>query len=98
VALEPADHTALGKQPGNVPNQLRLLHLPMPDAGASQSLLHRVAGECWSEQAALLAVGGLWSSRPIEQLMPDEQCRPQRAAGIARRRLNPHALERPLAK
>ena len=34
----------------------------------------------------------------LEQLMPDEQRRAQRAAGVARGRLNPDVLERPLAQ
>ena len=36
--------------------------------------------------------------RLVEQLVPDEQRRAQRAAGVAGRRLNPDVVERPLAQ
>ena len=46
---------------------------------------------CWASPPMAMA-------RLVQQLVPDEQGRAQRAAGVARRRLNPEVLERPLAQ
>ena len=50
------------------------------------------------EQGAVLRVRGLRLPRLVQVVMPDEQRRTERAAGIACGRLNPDVLERPLAE
>ena len=57
-----------------------------------------IVGEAGSEERAELPVAGRRRSGVVEQLVPDEERDPQRSHGIARRRLDPDVVERPLAQ
>ena len=57
-----------------------------------------IVGEAGSEERAQLPVVGRRRSGVVEQLVPDEERDPQRSPGIARRRLDPDVVERPLAQ
>ena len=46
----------------------------------------------------MLAIPSAGLARLLQQLMPDEQRRAQRTAGVAGRRLNPDVVERPFAQ
>ena len=94
--VKPANNLALGDHLRNVVEQLSLPGVPfVRRIHFRQKAFDELVGIPRPEQAALLAIEAIGLAGVVHKLMPNEQCRPQRAAGIARRRLNPDILERP---
>ena len=100
-ALEPADDLAVGQQAGDVVEQLGLVVEPpartAPCAARDRSTSSVV--KLGPEEAPLLGSRGR-SGRAglVQELVPDEQRRAQRAAGIAGGRLDPDVVEVALAE
>ena len=97
--LEPADDLAVGQQGGDVVEQLALVVEPPPGCAVrGQGSLDFVGREARAEEAPLLGIAAVGPSGVVQELMPDEQGRPQRTAGIAGRRLDPDVVEVALAE
>ena len=98
-ALEPADDLAVGQQGGDVVEQLALVGEPLAGCAVrGQGPLDLVGREARAEEAPLLGVVAVGPAGVVQELMPDEQGRAQRAAGIAGRRLDPEVVEVALAE
>src|SRR5262249_55758853 len=88
--LKPADHLLVGQQFRDVSEQIGLtLEALVRRFHFVQELLDFRRGKPRTEKASLLGVAGGWPPRPVQELMPDEECSAQRAAGITCGRLDP---------
>ena len=99
-ALEPADDLAVGQQAGDVLEQLGLVvanRWPRPPCPARNRAISSVLKR-GPRKLPLLGVAAVGVARLLQELMPDEQGRAQRAAGVAGRGLDPEVVERPLAE
>src|SRR5205807_2100467 len=97
--LEQADDVAaheqlrdLLEQPGFVDEP------PRGGAGVGEEAVDLLGREAGSEEAPFLGVTAAWVTGLPEELVPDEERRPERAARITRGRLDPDVVERAVAE